>query len=158
MPDDYYDQTPDGSVLATEAVMNTVLTANLLSDRIERLLRPLGISSSGGLVLGLLRDHGPTSPSTLSERLVVTRATMTGVIDSLERRRFVSRSPHATDRRSVMVDITLAGLAVLQELRVIVHRNERAWMSVLSEEGLRALIEQLQHIQDSLTGESVTAD
>ena len=83
MPDDYYDQTPDGSVLASEAVMNTVLTANLLSDRIERLLRPLGISSSGGLVLGLLRDHGPTSPSTLSERLVVTRATMTGVLDSL---------------------------------------------------------------------------
>ena len=154
MPDDFYDQTPEGNVLATEATMNTLLTADMLFDRIGRLLRPLGVSAAGGLVLGILRDQGPMSPSNLSERLIVTRATMTGVLDSLERRGFVNRAAHATDRRSVIIQITRAGLAVVQELRTIVHRNEKTWMSVLSEDDLRAYIGQLHRIQGGLTGES----
>ena len=52
MPDDFYDQTPDANVLATEAVMNTIRTADMLFDQIGRLLRPLNVSAAGGLVLG----------------------------------------------------------------------------------------------------------
>lgn len=154
MPDDYYDQTPDGNILATEAAMNTLLTADMLFDRIGRVLRPLGVSATGGLVLGILRDHGPSSPSNLSQRIIVTRATMTGVLDSLERRGFVGRSPHATDRRSVIIHITPAGLAVLQELRTMVHRYEKAWMSVLPDDDLRAYIAQMHRIQGGLGEEA----
>src|SRR5947208_1034270 len=99
MPEDFLDQSPGGSVAATEAVMNTIRTADLLFERIGRVLRPLGVSSAGGLVLGLLRDHGAMSPSELGERLIVTRATVTGVIDSLERRGFVRRERDHDDRR-----------------------------------------------------------
>ncbi len=116
MPDDYYDQTPDANVHATEAVMNTLRTADLLFDRIAGLLRPLGVSAAGGLVLGLLRDHGQMSPSALSERLIVTRATVTGLLDSLERRGLVRRTPNADDRRSLLVEITPGGVDVLQEV------------------------------------------
>jgi DNA-binding MarR family transcriptional regulator len=151
MPDDFYEQTPDASVLATEAVMNTIRTADLLFDRIGRLLRPLNVSAAGGLVLGVLRDGGPMSPSALSERLIVTRATVTGVIDSLERRGFVRRSAHPSDRRSLVVEITPAGLDVLQRLRTIVHRNEKAWLSGLSDDELLGYIEQLHRIQERLS-------
>ena len=71
MPDDFYDQTPEGNVRATEAVMNTIRTADMVFDRIGRLLRPLGVSAAGGLVLGILRDHGSMSPSELGDRLIV---------------------------------------------------------------------------------------
>jgi DNA-binding MarR family transcriptional regulator len=151
MPDDFYDQTPDANVLATEAVMNTIRTADMLFDRIGRLLRPLNVSAAGGLVLGILRDRGPMSPSELSERLIVTRATVTGVLDSLERRGFVRRSGNPADRRSLLVEITPAGLDVLQDLRTIVHRNEKAWLSGLSDPDLRGYIELLHRIQDSVT-------
>ena len=154
MPDDFYDQTPDANVLATEAVMNTLRTADVLFDLIGRLLRPLNVSAAGGLVLGILRDHGPMSPSALGERLIVTRATVTGLVDSLERHGFVRRSANPTDRRSLVVQITPAGHAVLQELRTIVHRNEKAWLSGLSEPDLRSYIEQLHQIQDSLASVS----
>jgi len=154
MPDDFYDQTPDANVMATEAVMNTIRTADMLFDLIGRLLRPLNVSAAGGLVLGILRDHGPMSPSALGERLIVTRATVTGLVDSLERHGFVRRSANPTDRRSLVVQITPAGHAVLQELRTIVHRNEKAWLSGLSEPDLRSYIEQLHQIQDSLASVS----
>lgn len=153
MPDDFYQQTPDGDVLATEAVMNTIRTADLLFDQIGRLLRPLHVSAAGGLVLGILRDHGTMPPSEIGERLQVTRATVTGVVDSLERRGFVRRRPHPVDRRSVLVEITPEGMAVLQELRVLVHRQERAWMSVVSRDELRVYIDLLHRIQDSVAAE-----
>jgi len=153
MPDDFYDQTPDANVLATEAVMNTIRTADMAFDRIGRLLRPLDVSAAGGLVLGILRDHGPMSPSELGSRLIVTRATVTGVVDSLERRGFVRRSPNPADRRSLLVEITSAGLAVLGQLRTLVHRNEKAWLSGLSDEELRAYIELHHRIQDALDSE-----
>ena len=154
MPDDFYDQTPDANVLATEAVMNTIRTADLLFDRIGRLLRPLNVSAAGGLVLGILRDHGPLSPSELGERLIVTRATVTGLLDSLEQRGFVRRSANPADRRSLVVQITPAGLVVLQELRALIHRHEKTWLSDLSEADLRSYIEQLHRIQDSVASAS----
>lgn len=150
MPDDFYDQTPDGNVLATEAVMNTIRTADMLFDQIGRLLRPLKVSAAGGLVLGILRDHGPMSPSVLSERLIVTRATVTGVLDSLEQRGFVRRSANPSDRRGLVVEITPAGITVLAELRTLVHHNEKAWLDGFSVTDLRSYIDQLHRIQDRL--------
>ena len=150
MPDDFYDQTPEGRALATEAVMNTIRTADLLFDQIGRLLRPLNVSSAGGLVLGILRDNGPMSPSELGERLIVTRATVTGLLDSLERRGLVSRSAHPTDRRSLVVEITPNGRTVLQQVRTLIHEHERAWLGDLSDDDLRAYIEQLHRIQDTV--------
>lgn len=151
MPEDFYDQTPDGNVLATEAVMNTIRTADLLFDRIGRLLRPLGVSAAGGLVLGILRDHGAMPPSEVGARLIVTRATVTGVVDSLERRAFVRRTPNPADRRSVLVEITGEGLRVLQELRTLIHAHEKEWMSVLPETELRDYIGLLHRIQAAVT-------
>jgi DNA-binding MarR family transcriptional regulator len=153
MPDDYYAQTPDGSVLATEAAMNTLRTADLLFDHIGRVLRPLNVSAAGGLVLGVLRDHGAMSPSQLGERLIVTRATVTGLLDSLERRGFIRRSAHPSDRRSLRVEITPAGLDVLQELRTLVHRREKSWLGRLSDEELRGYIALHHRIQDTLSAE-----
>jgi DNA-binding MarR family transcriptional regulator len=150
MPDDFYAQTPDANALATEAVMNTIRTADMVFDRIGRLLRPLNVSAAGGLVLGILRDRGQMSPSELGDRLIVTRATVTGLLDSLERRGFVRRTPNPADRRGLLVEITEDGLAVLQELRTLVHRNERDWLSVFSESELRDYIAVLHRIQDGL--------
>ena len=150
LADDFYEQTPDANVLATEAVMNTIRTADLLFDRIGRLLRPLGVSAAGGLVLGLLRDHGALSPSALGERLIVTRATVTGVVDSLERRGYVRRTPNPVDRRSVLVELTPDGRRVVQEVRTLIHRKEKAWMSSLSDAELRAYIELMHRIQDGV--------
>lgn len=154
MPDDFYDQTPDADVLATEAAMNTIRTADMLFDRIGRLLRPLNVSAAGGLVLGVLRDRGPMPPSELSERLIVTRATVTGLLDSLEQREFVRRSANPADRRSLLVEITPAGLTVLEELRTVVHRGEKAWLGGLSESDLRGYIALLHRIQESLAAAS----
>jgi DNA-binding MarR family transcriptional regulator len=150
LPDDYYEQTPEGDIHATEAVMNLVRTADVLFDEIGRLLRPLNVSAAGGLVLGLLRDHGSMSPSQLGERLIVTRATVTGLVDSLEKRGYVRRSAHPSDRRSQIIELTPAGSDVTQQLRTLIHGREKAWFSVLTDDEIRTLIDLTYRIQDSV--------
>ena len=55
--------------------------------------------------LDLITRHGPMSPSTLSRRTGLHPATITGILDRLQRGGWVTRErdPDATDRRAVTV-------------------------------------------------------
>jgi DNA-binding MarR family transcriptional regulator len=79
---------------------------------------------------------------------------VTGVIDSLERRGFVVRAANPADRRSLLIEITPAGLEVLSELRTLVHRNEKAWLASVSDRELRSYIALLHRIQEALIAAS----
>jgi len=65
---------------------------------------------------GACAAPGPRTPAELAEAASVTRATMTGLIDTLERDGFVKRVPDPEDRRMLSVTLTpkaerfLAGL------------------------------------------------
>ena len=53
--------------------------------------------------LDLLARHGPLSPTALAKRAGLHPATMTGILDRLERGGWVVRDREASDRRSVRV-------------------------------------------------------
>ena len=61
-------------------------------------------------------DGGSLSPTTIAERLIITTASMTSLLDTLQRRGFVQRTPDGTDRRRVVVTITAEGRAVIRRL------------------------------------------
>jgi len=53
--------------------------------------------------LDLIARHGPLSPSVLARRAGLHPATMTGIIDRLERGGWVARDRDPSDRRAVLV-------------------------------------------------------
>jgi DNA-binding MarR family transcriptional regulator len=53
-----------------------------------------------------IQAEGELTPRELGERLSLTSGAVTAVIDRLERVGWVARSPHPTDRRSVVVRMT----------------------------------------------------
>ncbi|MFF7251481.1 MarR family transcriptional regulator [Embleya sp. NPDC008237] len=53
--------------------------------------------------LDLVNAHGPLSPSALARRAGLHAATMTGVLDRLERAGWVSREPDPSDRRGTRI-------------------------------------------------------
>jgi DNA-binding MarR family transcriptional regulator len=55
---------------------------------------------------GACAPAGPRTPAELAEAASVTRATMTGLIDTLERDGFVKRVPDTEDRRMMSVMLT----------------------------------------------------
>jgi DNA-binding MarR family transcriptional regulator len=53
--------------------------------------------------LDVISRHGPLSPSTLARRAGLHPATMTGILDRLERAGWVARERDPSDRRAVVV-------------------------------------------------------
>ncbi len=132
--------------------MNLVRTADLLIKRIADLVQPFDLTPSSGLVLGILADAGePIPPNQIAERLIISRASATSLIDSLERRGYVRRLPHTTDRRMLLIELTNAGRQVAHEFRLLVHQHQKAWLAVLTRQEQIQLIDALHRLQATLT-------
>lgn len=56
---------------------------------------------------------GPTSPTCLARAVHLSQATVTGILQRLQLRSLISRTPSPADRRSVVVSITPEGEALL---------------------------------------------
>jgi len=56
------------------------------------------------------------SPSVLAEKVGVKRATMTGLLDGLERKVLVERLAHAQDRRKLGIRLTNKGRQLLDQM------------------------------------------
>jgi len=148
---DFAEKYPDASASATECAMNLARTGDLVLGRVAGALQPFDVSPAGGLVLGILKDAGePCPPNYISDRLIVSRATVTGVLDTLVKRGVVRREPHPTDRRMVLVHLTNAGSRMADKVRRTVHRAEAEWMGSLSEHERAQLTELLGKLQRHL--------
>jgi len=151
---DFDDRYPDSSALATEAAMNLARTGDLLVRRIGDLVQPFDLTPSTGRVWGILADSpSPLPPNQIAERLILSRATITGLLDSLERRGYVRRLPHATDRRMLLIELTDRGRETAHDFRLQVHRHQKQWLSVLDEREQAQLIEFLHRLQAALAAE-----
>jgi DNA-binding MarR family transcriptional regulator len=148
---DFDERYPNANATATEGAMNLVLTADLIVKHISSVLRPFDLSPATGLVLSILADSDSSlSPNQIAERLIISRATVTGLLDSLERRGFVQRSPHGSDRRMLLIELTDTGRKVAADFRPIVHQREKVWLGALSEKEQRQLIILLHRVQETL--------
>jgi DNA-binding MarR family transcriptional regulator len=148
---DFEKRYPDASAKATECVMNLVATGGLLEKCIAGLIIPFDLSPASGLVLSILADsETPVSPNHIADRLIISRASVTSLLDSLEKRGYARRRPHPSDRRMIWVELTDLGRQIADEFRPIVHRQQKAWLSPLSEEEQEQLIEMLHRLQPAL--------
>lgn len=80
--------------------------------RLARLLRQQdqsGLAPTLGAALATIAREGPLTLGELAAREQVTAPSVTKIVEKLEARGFVSRKPHATDRRVCRVQITAAG-------------------------------------------------
>jgi DNA-binding MarR family transcriptional regulator len=149
---DFEKRYPDSSAKATECAMNLVLTAELLEKRIASLLQPFDLSPATGLVLSILADsETPVSPNHIAAQLIISRASVTSLLDTLEKRGYVKRKPHQSDRRMLLVELTDSGRQVASQFRPIVHQHQKVWLNALNENEQEQLIQTLHQLQASLT-------
>jgi len=127
----------------------------VLATRIERSsqawVRAQGLPSLAAFnVLTVLHGAGEElQPSTISDRLMVTRGTLTGILDSLERRGYVARRPHDGDGRMRVVTLTELGREKVDELRPRIHQAERRLVAGLTAEEQAALVGMLAQLQNA---------
>ncbi len=92
-------------------------TAGAIDRDCAARLAPRGLSEGKFVLLFLLHGQaGGLSPHELAERAGVTRATVTGLLDGLERDGFLRREADVIDRRRVQVVLSAKGKAAGAQL------------------------------------------
>jgi DNA-binding MarR family transcriptional regulator len=136
---------PDADASATEACANLVHTSTMLMDVMNRHRASVtDLSPSASQVLAVLEGVGEPLPSNaIAERLLVTTASMTSLLDTLERRGYVLRNPHPTDRRKILVSLTADGAKVVDELLPTMRSAELSAAAGLTEAQRATLVELL---------------
>ncbi|MGU3436008.1 MarR family winged helix-turn-helix transcriptional regulator [Actinomycetes bacterium M1A6_2h] len=111
-------------------------------------LEPFGLSPSHSRALRVLaRADQPVRPGYLAERLHIVPRSATDVIDALEQSGYVERRSDPADRRAVLIELTDAGHALVQELSEVRHRTSSDLFDVLDpaeRDQLRALLDRVQ--------------
>jgi DNA-binding MarR family transcriptional regulator len=100
------------------------LARRLRAERLAKGLEP-GLSDTQLAALAALERHAEMTPGELADHEKVQPPSMTRVIAALEERGLVTRGPHATDRRQVVLTVTEPGRAVVQQSRQL----REAWLA-----------------------------
>ncbi|ACL60094.1 MarR family winged helix-turn-helix transcriptional regulator [Methylobacterium nodulans] len=121
-------------------------------------LGPHGLSEGKFVLLFLLEDaEDGLSPHELADRAGVTRGTVTGLLDGLERAGFVRRLSHDEDRRRLVVRLTPEGRRLAKDLIAEHGRWIGSLFSDLSGEE-RAVLSRLLARAFERTGTGAEAD
>jgi len=150
-------QFPDLDPSACEVYLHLLRTGDEVFRVCDAHLAAHNISQGRFTVLMLLLDkatEGPhaRTPAELAEMAGVTRATMTGLIDTLERDGFVRREPDPHDRRMMSVNLTPAGQAFLSKFLPEHFRRTAMLMAHLSESERKTLVRLLAKVLQGTTG------
>lgn len=107
------------------------------------------LSAGARQTLAVIDGAGrPLEPSVISQRLLVSTASMTSLLNNLEKRDLIRRQQHPEDRRKILVSITPRAQAIVDELLPSLHLRERAVMdAALSASERRTLLALLAKVQ-----------
>ena len=90
----------------------------------NRLARENGLSISQIMALGIVARRGPRTISEMAEKLGVSNAAASQLLEKLVQQGFISRSEDPNDRRSKIVTSTEKGRKMLETI----HTNHSEWL------------------------------
>ncbi len=105
-----------------------IYLVSMAQNRLQNLLR--GALAAEGIrvtpaqsgILFLLKQKDGLTMTALGKALAIDNATITGLVDRLERDGFVRRNKSASDRRALNVSITPQGIDEVNRAKVVIKR------------------------------------
>jgi DNA-binding MarR family transcriptional regulator len=137
---------------AVEAFLILMRSGSDVVMAVEKYFTRHKMSHAGFSVLMILHRQ-PTlglNPSDLANRCGVTRATMTGLLDSLQRQKLIRRERDQTDRRTVLVRLNDFGIEVLESLLHDYYRRVALLMGGLSAAEKKRMGEMLKRVTEGI--------
>jgi DNA-binding MarR family transcriptional regulator len=142
---------PELDPTACEAYLNILRAADDVYRQSEGFFNANGLSAGRFTVLMLLYDKiagepFPMTPADLADKAGVTRATMTGLVDTLERDGLVRREHDSGDRRMMLVHVTAKGLGVIEGMLPAHYKRIAALLEPLSQTERKTLVRLLNKV------------
>ena len=108
--------------------------ARKMTRVIQELLSPYGLTTTQFFLLTALYEEDGILISALARKVALDRATLTGLLDRLERDDLIARRPDAGDRRAILIHLTQKAEGLREELTDLYHRNNSSFLSLLTQE------------------------
>ena len=121
----------------------------LVQDLEANVHRPRGLSWAGFRLLFALWVAGPLEPRGLARLSAVSRASISSVLNTLQRDGLVERRRVSADRRVVTVVLTDRGRGVVADAFREHNRREQAWLEGLTPADRERLTALLRRLLDS---------
>lgn len=144
------DRAEQAEYVSTQLLSHTALLTRLLTKQVGR-----GLSSSEAGLLRVLTG-GPRRITELAELEGLAQPTTTLLVKRLEAQGLVTRERQTDDQRVVLVSLTSAGAAALDDLRARAHAALRNDLDEMSDEQLNTLAvatDALAELITTLTGD-----
>jgi DNA-binding MarR family transcriptional regulator len=139
---------PELDVSAVITSLTLLRVGSQLLDAFDHLFSSYGLSNGRFAVMMTLRHRrGGLSPADLAEIIGVTRPTMTGLLDTLERGGMIERRPHPEDARAQMVTLSRSGKARLDRMLPSHFQRHATIMADLSHAERAQLVKLLEKVQ-----------
>jgi MarR family transcriptional regulator, organic hydroperoxide resistance regulator len=109
------------------------------------------LSWSAFVSLFVLRVWGPQESHQLAAEAGISGGTLTGVLNTLERRGLARRTPHPTDGRRVIAEATVKGRKVVDSIMPLINKEEMLItrdLSVAERDTLSALLRKVLRTLD----------
>ena len=134
-----------------QACVGLLRTADAVKRSLAHVIEPHGITPQQYNVLRILRGAGADGLPTLTigERMIEQTPGVTRLVDRLEGKGLVARTPCPKDRRRVFCRITAKGLDLLKELDEPVNQWDAHAVSVLPPSELDSFITLLDRVRAS---------
>ena len=134
-----------------EAMLGVVHTAGLAAGAASKIFRQFDLTEAQFNVLFALKYKTRTlSQVELGRRLVVTRATVTSVLDKLESKGFIERQIVPENRRIYHVELTEEGHDLVGKVEPYYRESVHYALKDLNETDLHAIMDLMDKIRENL--------
>jgi DNA-binding MarR family transcriptional regulator len=140
---------PEIDIPSVEACLVFLETSTAFYNFVDSYLAPYKLSRGGFTILAQLvaASENRLLPSEFAERAGVTRASVTSLLDRLERDKLIKRQSHPTDRRMLTVRLTDEGRELIDKVLPLHFSYINVWMSDLSANEKQLLIKLLTKLR-----------
>jgi DNA-binding MarR family transcriptional regulator len=140
----YEKEFPGSRYLAMRAIRQLQVVGVKVDGLISGLARRFGLSHAALNALAVIEGAGgPIPTGEVTAKMHITTATMTSVLDTLERGGFIVRTADPTDRRRVLVDVTDAAREVLDQLLPLVAQTTTLVAAAIDDTEIEQLLHSL---------------
>jgi len=130
-------------------ILNIIVTANYINEKLAEVLKPFGISSQQFNVLRILRGQKgkPANLSTIQERMVSKMSNTTRLVDKLVEKGYCERMQCPSNRRKVEIRITSLGMELLEKLDPLIEDIENNIAGNIEKEEITSINTQLNELR-----------
>ncbi|MBU3196594.1 MarR family winged helix-turn-helix transcriptional regulator [Clostridium algidicarnis] len=121
-----------------------------LNNNISNNFKNSGFTTPQILLIKLLSIEGPLNVSEISEKMFLTKGTVSGIIDRLENQEVVKRNRSNEDKRIVSVALTNKGEDITKTMLGTINKYFDTIFSICKEEDMEKIINGLDILKSVL--------